>query len=71
VVVVPTSGYGESGIADGSRVLKMGLLELSSLSLENLSRLDDPVVTDILNDLVSRSRCGIQFNERLQCVDNG
>ena len=71
MVVVPMSGYGESGTAEGSRARKMGMLDLPGLSLGDVSRLDDPVVTDILDDLVSRSRCGAQFDERLQSVDNG
>ena len=45
---MPTSGH------DGDR----GLLDLADLSLEDLSRLDDSVVTNVIRDLLERRRCG-------------
>jgi hypothetical protein len=71
VVVVPIRGYGENGIAKGSHALKMSLLDVSHLSLSDLSGLGDAAITDVLDDLVSRNRCGAQLDERLQSVDNG
>ena len=49
-VGMPTSGY------DGDS----GLLDLADLSLEDLSRLDDSVVTNVIRDLLDRRRCGAE-----------
>ena len=51
---MPTSGY------DGDS----GLLDLADLSLEDLSRLDDSVVTNVIRDLLDRRRCGSESTER-------
>jgi hypothetical protein len=41
-----------------------GLLEVASLSLEDLSLLDDSVVANVIKDLVERRRCGAEYAER-------
>ena len=51
---MPTSGH------DGDS----GLLDLSDLSLEDLSRLDDSVVANVIRDLLDRRRCGTESTER-------
>lgn len=51
---MPTPGY------DG----KEGLLDLANLSLDDLSRLDDSVVANVIRDLVERQRCGSESAER-------
>src|ERR1700678_1054472 len=40
------------------------LTKLASLSLDDLSRLDDSVVASVLEDLVRRGRCGDESSER-------
>jgi hypothetical protein len=45
---MPTSGH------DGDK----GLLDLADLSLEDLSRLDDSVVANVIRGLLERRRCG-------------
>jgi hypothetical protein len=64
VVVVPTSGHGESEAAEAGHERETGLLNLSSLSLEDLARLDDSVVADVVRDLVLRRRYGSESGER-------
>jgi hypothetical protein len=64
---VPTSGHEAGGAIrgnDGTPAPGMGLLDLGELSLEDLSRLDDSVVANILRDLVRRRRCGTESGER-------
>lgn len=51
---MPTSGYDGDG----------GLLDMADLSLEDLSRLDDSVVTNVIRDLLDRRRCGAESTER-------
>jgi hypothetical protein len=41
-----------------------GLLDLADLSLEDLSRLDDSVVGNVIKDLLDRRRCGTESAER-------
>jgi hypothetical protein len=70
---VPTTGHKMDG-ADGTslagettgqRLLEgQGLLDLSGLSLPELSALDDSVVAGHLRDLVRRRRCGSDSGER-------
>jgi hypothetical protein len=61
---VPTSGHGANeAVGDGSE-REISLLRLSSLSLEDLARLDDSVVADVLTDLVLRRRCGSESLKR-------
>jgi hypothetical protein len=43
-----------------------GLLDLADLSLDDLSRLDDSVVANVIRDLVERQRCGSESPERFQ-----
>jgi hypothetical protein len=74
VVVVPKSGHGETGHKMSSetgdaRARGMSLLYLSGLSLEDLARLDDSVVTGVFEDLFRRNRCGSEFSERLSNVN--
>jgi hypothetical protein len=47
---MPTSGQ------DGDS----GLLDLADLSLEDLSKLDDSVVANVIRDLLDRRRCGAE-----------
>ncbi|HEX3963816.1 MAG TPA: P-loop NTPase fold protein [Trebonia sp.] len=73
VVVVPKSGHGETGHKMSSETgyagaRGMSLLDLSGLSLEDLARLDDSVVTGVFEDLFRRNRCGSEFGERLNNV---
>lgn len=35
-----------------------GLLDLAGFSLDDLSRLDDSVVANVIRDLLERQRCG-------------
>ena len=63
-VVVPTPGDGASETVGEIRVPETGLLELSSLSLEDLSCLDESVVANAIRDLVKRRRCGTGPRER-------
>ena len=54
------SGHGENHEdTDGT-----ALISLASLSLDDLSRLDDSVVASVLEDLVRRGRCGNESGER-------
>jgi hypothetical protein len=51
---MPTSGH------DGDS----GLLDLADLSLDDLSRLDNSVVANVIRDLLDRRRCGTESTER-------
>jgi hypothetical protein len=50
--------------AGESRSVGAGLLNISQLSLEDLSQLDDSVVANVLRNLVERHRCGTGPGER-------
>ena len=41
-----------------------GLLDFADLSLEDLSRLDNSVVGNVIRDLLDRRRCGSESSER-------
>jgi hypothetical protein len=49
-----TSGHNE----------ETGLLDVASLSLDDLSLLDDSVVANVIKDLIERRRCGAEYAER-------
>jgi hypothetical protein len=51
---MPTSGPDE----------ETGLLEVASLSLDDLTLLDDSVVANVIKDLMARRRCGAEYAER-------
>jgi hypothetical protein len=67
---VPTSGHEANGAAEANEVNGAaeanghGLLDLSGLSLDDLSALEDSVVADVLRDLVQRRRCGSESGQR-------
>lgn len=61
---MPAPDDGASETVGKIRVPETGLLDLSGLSLEDLSKLDDSVVADALRDLVARRRCGTGPRER-------
>lgn len=73
MIVVPKSGHGETGHNMSSETgvagaRGMSLVALSGLSLEDLARLDDSVVTGVFEDLFRRNRCGSELGERLSNV---
>jgi hypothetical protein len=41
-----------------------GLLDLADFSLEDLSRLDNSVVGNVIRNLLDRGRCGTESTER-------
>ena len=64
---MPTTGHkmdGADGTSLAGETTGQGLLDLSGLSLPELSALDDSVVAGHLRDLVRRRRCGSDSGER-------
>jgi hypothetical protein len=62
--VLPISGHGAGTADEESPAGELGLLDLEGLSLGDLSRLDDSVVSRVIRDLVRRRRCGTEDGER-------
>lgn len=60
----------DCGAGKASNTRETGLLDLSGLSLDELSRLDDSVVAHILRDLVQRRRCGAESREYYSLFDS-
>jgi hypothetical protein len=48
-----------------------GLLDLTELSLDDLSLLDDSVVANAIRTLVERRRCGAERAEQFEVFNSG
>lgn len=62
--MLPISGHDAGAANEESPAGELGLLDLEGLSLDDLSRLDDSVVSSVIRDLVRRRRCGTEDGER-------